>query len=425
MTYISFILKSAFSDLLRNKLRTALTSLGILIGVSSVVLLLGFGLGLKEYIRQQFESMGTNNIYVMPGNVLGEGGGMDMRSSFGGVSFDEKDYIDLKKIREVTYVIPFSMKTVKSEANGNTEYSSLYGTSEDVFEGLNLKVEDGIAFDKANVNKRSKVVVLGYKLAKELYNNSQLALDSKIRINDMSFKVIGVLEEKGGGGLGGDQFDMAVYMPYKSAYVFNPDKDFLEMVVTAKDEESVPIVKNKIEEALLKRYEEEDFSVAEQTEFLETISSIFSILNLGLVGIGAISLLVGGVGIMNIMYVSVTERIKEIGIRRAIGATKKDILSQFLAESVVLSLFGGIAGLAVATIVILLIQPYFPAYIDALSMIIAIVVSSFIGIFFGVFPARKAANLSPMDAIRYEWEIYLDIFEFTKSSILFLKISWV
>ena len=402
MTYISFIIKSAFSDLLRNKLRTALTSLGILIGVSSVVLLLGFGLGLKEYIRQQFESMGTNNIYVMPGNVLGEGGGMDMRSSFGGVSFDEKDYIDLKKIREVTYVIPFSMKTVKAEANGNTELVSLYGTSEDVFEGLNLKIEDGIAFDKANINKRSKVVVLGYKLAKELYSNSQLALDSKIRINDMSFKVIGVLEEKGGGGLGGDQFDMAIYMPYKSAYVFNPDKDFLEMVVTAKDEESVPIVKNKIEEALLKRYEEEDFSVAEQTEFLETISSIFSILNLGLVGIGAISLLVGGVGIMNIMYVSVTERIKEIGIRRAIGATKKDILSQFLAESVVLSLFGGIAGLAVASVVILLIQPYFPAYLDAFSMIIAIVVSSFIGIFFGVFPARKAANLSPMDAIRYE-----------------------
>ena len=402
MTYISFIIKSAFSDLLRNKLRTALTSLGILIGVSSVVLLLGFGLGLKEYIRQQFESMGTNNIYVMPGNVLGEGGGMDMRSSFGGASFDEKDYIDLKKIREVTYVIPFSMKTVKAEANGNTELVSLYGTSEDVFEGLNLKIEDGIAFDKANINKRSKVVVLGYKLAKELYSNSQLALDSKIRINDMSFKVIGVLEEKGGGGLGGDQFDMAIYMPYKSAYVFIPDKDFLEMVVTAKDVESVPIVKNKIEEALLKRYEEEDFSVAEQTEFLETISSIFSILNLGLVGIGAISLLVGGVGIMNIMYVSVTERIKEIGIRRAIGATKKDILSQFLAESVVLSLFGGIAGLAVASVVILLIQPYFPAYLDAFSMIIAIVVSSFIGIFFGVFPARKAANLSPMDAIRYE-----------------------
>ncbi len=161
-------------------------------------------------------------------------------------------------------------------------------------------------------------------------------------------------------------------------------------------------LKDEIKKTLLKRYNVDDFTVSEASDLLNTVSSIFSVLNLVLVAIAAISLVVGGIGIMNIMYVSVTERIKEIGIRRAIGARKSDILSQFLSESVILSLFGGFLGLVLAWLIVLAVQGLFPAYIDSTSVILALGVSSAIGVVFGVFPAKKAADLSPIDAIRYE-----------------------
>ncbi len=174
------------------------------------------------------------------------------------------------------------------------------------------------------------------------------------------------------------------------------------MYIKADNEQVIPQIKTQVKTVLTRRYKEDDFSIVEQTEILNAVSSIFSILNTILVLIGAISLVVGGIGIMNIMYVSVVERTREIGIRRAIGATKRDILSQFLAESVILSLIGGIGGIIFSFLIVLLIQRAFPAYIDATSVIIAFGVSSTIGIVFGVFPARKAANLSPIEAIRYE-----------------------
>lgn len=170
----------------------------------------------------------------------------------------------------------------------------------------------------------------------------------------------------------------------------------------ARSEEDIPAAKKEVEDALLKRYDDSDFSVVEQSEILNAVTSIFGVLNNILVLIGAISLVVGGIGIMNIMYVTVVERIKEIGIRRAIGATKRDILMQFLTESVLISLIGGIGGLAVAGGIVLLINQYFPAVINFTSVVLAVGVSTAVGVGFGVFPARKAANLSPIEAIRYE-----------------------
>lgn len=394
---------SALSDLFRNKLRTFLTSLGILIGVASVVLLLAFGLGLKEFIREQFDSLGTNLVFVLPGRIFGQGGGFQATGALGGIKFDEKDLVNLKKIDESEYTVGVFSKTMKIQGEGKSEYGSLYAASSEIFPARNLEIDTGVVFDKNDVDKRSKVVVMGPKIAEKLFGQAPLALGKNIRIEGtQSYKVIGVLKSKGGGGFGGPDFDSFIYIPYKTAYVYNPDKIFVSMLLRGKTEKDVPVIKEKVKEVLLKRYKEDDFTIADSKEFISTISSIFAILNSVLVAIGAVSLVVGGIGIMNIMYVSVTERIREIGIRRALGARERDILFQFLAESVLLSLIGGVAGLGLALGIVFAIQSIFPAIIDGVSILLAVGTSSFIGIFFGVFPAKKAASLSPMDAIRYE-----------------------
>lgn len=402
MNYFIVILKSAFFDFSRNKGRTILTSLGILIGVLSVILLVAFGLGLRKYIKDQFESLGTNVLRVVPGQVLQNGGFRAGAGAVGTIRFDEKDIIKLKRQKSLDSVVPVFTKSAKVSHGSKTEIGDMYATSEDIFKVLNLNVEYGRSFTKTDVDKRSKVIVMGPKIAEKLYGSAEQAVDSFVKIDGQNFKVKGILESKGGGGFGGPDLDSMVYIPYKTGYIFNTDKKFLALVIKAASENSIPQAKIDIKKELEKRYEEDTFSVLEQTEILNAVSSIFAILNTVLVAIAAISLIVGGIGIMNIMYVTVTERIKEIGIRRALGARKVDILSQFLVESVILSLFGGLMGLVLATIIVFFIQPIFPAYIDMQTVILALGVSSCIGVIFGVFPAKKAADLSPIDAIRYE-----------------------
>ena len=223
-----------------------------------------------------------------------------------------------------------------------------------------------------------------------------------IKVDSQNFKIQGVLGSKGGGGFGGPDLDSFVYMPHTTAQVFNPDKKFLAIIVKSKSDISIASAKDEISTALLKRYKVDDFSVIDQAELLGAIEGIFGMLNTVLVAIAAVSLVVGGIGIMNIMYVTVTERIKEIGIRRALGARTSDILLQFLVESVALSILGGFIGLALAFIIVYFMQSFFPAYIDLNSVLLALGVSSVIGVIFGVFPAKKAADLSPIDAIRNE-----------------------
>lgn len=382
-------------------MRTALTSLGILIGVSSVVLLIAFGLGLKEYIKEQFESLGTNLIMAMPGKLL-SGGKFSSGGTLGGINFDEKDVAAIRKVKNTEYVVPVFMKTVSAEGSGNTETATLYAVTADIFPMRNLELDSGVYFDKTDVDKRSKKLVIGSKIATKLFGSPSNALGKIIKVEKQGIRVVGVLKSKGGGGFGGPDFDSFLYIPYKTAYVFNPDKKFFAINVKADSEESIPTVKTDMKNALLKNYKEDEFSIVEQTEILNAVSSIFSIINSILIAIAAISLLVGGIGIMNIMYVSVIERVREIGIRRALGATGKDILFQFLAEAVILSLLGGILGLTISFITVLIIRKFFPAYINLASVMVALGVSSGIGILFGVFPAKRAANLTPVEAIRYE-----------------------
>jgi len=396
------LLKSAVEDFRRNKVRTALTSLGIMIGVLSVVMLIALGLGLKNYIQGQFESLGTNLIFILPGSGFGgEGGGG--AASFGpglagGARFDEKDVASLKRISEASLVVPVFMKTAAVEAEKEKHFGYIMGTNEEIFEVLNIKEEAGVKFSRADAEGRAKVGVLGNTIAKELFGGSEAAIGKTVRFLDSRVKVVGVAKKKGD-----NEMDNAIFMPYKTTFGgINPHKEFFTIYLGVTSEDDVTMVKEEAETILLRRYDKDEFSVSEQSQILSTVNTIFGVINGVLVAIGSISLLVGGIGIMNIMYATVTERTKEIGIRRAVGATQRDILLQFLAESVLLSFFGGAMGLLMASVIVLAVRPFFPVSLNFLAVVIALVVSSAIGIFFGVSPARRAAKLAPIEAIRYE-----------------------
>ncbi len=404
MNNFIFILKSSFRDFSRNKMRTFLTSLGILIGVLSVVLLVAIGIGLQNFIQQQFDELGANTLYVFPGKVLSDEGTFRAASADEavGLSFDEQDYVNLKRIREIDTLAPVLTSGGNIQYQDKKEFSTLVYSNEDVFPAYNFTAEYGKFFTEDAVTKRSKVVVLGNEIATKLFGRPQKAVGKTVKINDQSFRVVAVLESVGGGGLGGPGFDSYSIMPYKTAFLITGQREFVNFIIKPRSEEVTERTKELVTQVLSERYEEDEFSIAEQEEILNAVSTIFSTINLVLVAISAISLLVGGIGIMNIMYVTVTERIKEIGIRRAIGARKFDILSQFIMESVILSLFGGILAIILAYIIVFFIQNFFPAAINIQAVAMALGVSTVIGVVFGVFPAKKAADLSPIDAIRNE-----------------------
>jgi putative ABC transport system permease protein len=393
------LVKAAIEDFARNKVRTALTSLGIMIGVLSVVLLIALGLGLKNFIEGQFESMGANLIVVLPGGGFGGEGGANFGSGLvGGAEFDERDIASISRISNVKYAIPGYFKSSTVEAGGEKKLGYILGVSEDYFSLMNKEVIEGEVFTRSDVLAASKVAVLGYTIADDLFEKPEDAVGQTIRLESLRLKVIGVIEKTGD-----NEQDKAFIVPYKTTYgSMNPDKTFWTIYIGVESKEDVEQVKEETKETLLKRYEDDDFSVTEQSEILSTVNQIFGVINTVLVAIGSISLLVGGIGIMNIMYATVTERTKEVGIRRAVGATQKDILLQFLTESLILSVFGGLLGLILAALIVLAIRIFFPASINLFSVIITIVISSAIGIFFGVFPARRAAKLPPIEAIRYE-----------------------
>lgn len=404
MNYFIFVLKSSFRDFTRNKIRTFLTSLGILIGVYSVVLLVAIGVGLQNFIQGQFDQLGANTLFVFPGKVLDDNGNFRASSADEavGMSFDETDLAALQRIREIEYVAPVLTGGGNISYNQENFFATYVYSNAELFPVRNFEAEYGRVFTEEDNSKRAKVVVLGNSAATELFGSPARAVGKTVDINNQNFKVLGVMKKIGGGGFGGPSFDEFAIMPYKTGFLITGQREFVNFFVRPRSENITSRAADQITEALSKRYDSDEFSIARQDEILNAVSTIFSTVNMVLVAISGISLVVGGIGIMNIMYVTVTERIKEIGIRRAIGARKFDILSQFIMESVILSLLGGFMAILLAWVSVYFIQPFFPAELNVQAVLLALTVSSVIGVVFGVFPAKKAADLSPIEAIRNE-----------------------
>jgi putative ABC transport system permease protein len=400
------IFKISLKSIWANKVRSFLTMLGVIIGVSSVVMLISIGRGLEAYITDQFESLGSNNIFVSPGEVFNEEGGFNAQNqelALANIKFDLGDVRELKALkRQLQEVAYYSGQSDDISFLDETKMVSVVGTSANYPAVLTTKTEKGRFYSETEVNSGEKVVVLGYKIYEELFGEID-PLGKRVQIGSHQFEVVGVAEEKGGGGsFGGPGFDTFAYIPFETLARIYDNDNVQQIVVKARPNIKIQTAIAAIEDKMLLEFDDDEFSVYDQSEILNTINNILGMLTVGLGGIAAISLVVGGVGIMNIMLVSVTERTKEIGLRKALGATPKLILLQFLIESALVSVLGGLLGLGLAFAGSLALNPYFPAKVTSGSVLLAFGVSTAVGLIFGAAPARRASKLSPIEALRYE-----------------------
>ncbi len=398
------LIRSSIRSVLKNKSRTILTSLGVIIGVTSVILLTSIGNGLKIYVNEQFESLGSNTIFVMPGKIFNDKGsfGTSSSSSVLTTSFTEKNINDLKRNLKNSLVIPLKTTSVEVKSNAIKKTATLIGTNYLYGPNNNSAPSTGNGrwFTKEEEDKKSNVVILGATIAKDLFPNGN-ALGKKIILKSKNVKVIGVNDKKGS-SFGGPSVDEYIYTPFGIVADIADDQKIQEIVIKAADQNQIESIKEKAKTILLKTYDKDTFSVFDSAQLLNSINSIISTLTVALTGIAAISLIVGGIGIMNIMLVTVSERTREIGLRKAIGAYPRAILLQFLFEAVILSGIGGFIGILLGTLGTMAINNFFPAKVTIGSICLAFGVSFLVGIIFGVTPARKASKLSPIEALRYE-----------------------
>ncbi len=391
-----------------NKMRTGLSALGIIIGIASVITLMSLGSASQASIKQRIQTLGSNLLTVRPGSFQQ---GFLRGNSEGGKTLTNEDAVAIATSNRITTVnsvaMEYSSRSQVLYLRNNTN-SQIIGVTAGYERLRNIEVSNGAFISETDNTTLQKVAVLGSTVTKTLFGDED-PLGKNIRVNGITFRVVGVTKEKGASGGGGNP-DESVYIPLLTAQKSLYGVDYLSTIyVEAKDENSMEGARNQIGFLLLERHRKEkvedaDFSIFSQSDILETANSITETFTSLLTGIAAISLIVGGIGIMNIMLVTVTERTTEIGLRKALGAKKKAIIQQFLMESLVLTVLGGLVGIlvGVGSSYALTKAMSLPFTLSGTSIGLAFIVSSLIGVVFGWYPAQKASNLQPIEALRYE-----------------------
>ena len=401
MTRIDFV-EVAFDSLRINRLRSALTMLGVIIGVAAVILLVALGQGTKNYVEEQFAGLGSNILIVTPGKIETKGGPPIIGSARHKLTLNDSRFLE-KKGYLFAGVAPVVFGTAEVRYQNRSRNISILGVTPAFQDVRNLHVEIGSFLGEADVDARRRVCVLGRTVKRELFGNAN-ALGQTVKVAGTLFRVVGIMEKKGI-SLGIDIDDL-VFIPVRTAQELFDIDGLFEILLSVRNTNDLESGK-ELATSLLKRAHNrnEDFTITNQAAILSSLYTILDTLTYVLGGIAAISLLVGGIGIMNIMLVTVKERTNEIGIRKAVGARNRDILLQFLFESIALAIAGGIAGILAGVAgawALKLLFPKLPVSIPAWSILLSFTFSAFVGVFFGVYPAKKAASLNPIEALRYE-----------------------
>jgi len=403
------LIRIALKALQRNKLRAFLTMLGIIIGVGAVIAMVAIGQGSKKSIQDQLSSMGSNMITVRPNSNQTPGGGARLDAS----TVQSLTLDDIKAIQSQAQYINAVSPAVQGRGqaiNGALNWpTTMQGVSPDFLEIRNWPLKEGVSFSNEDVNGAAKVCLIGQTVVDNIFDPGDDPVGKTIRFNKIPFKIIGVLAEKGENAFGQDQDDILL-APYTTVQKRILAIPYIQTIYASStsSETSEPATQ-ELSQILrsshrLTNTEQDDFTVRTQAELINTFSSTSELLTVLLAAIAGISLLVGGIGIMNIMYVSVTERTKEIGLRMSIGARGVDILLQFLIEATVISITGGILGVLLGLLASKLITVFlsWPTLVSESSIILSFVVCAITGIFFGYYPAQKASRLDPIEALRYE-----------------------
>ncbi len=390
----------AVRALTANKVRSALTMLGVIIGVSAVILLVAIGTGVQGEVTSTVEGMGSNLLFIFPGKSDPNRGGMGGGGMSGGKPFSLADAEYLKRrVEGVDAVAPVQSAVVAAKYRNRSTRPSVTGSTEVARMVVSATLGGGRYYNRSERDASARVAVLGYTVKTELFPNGDDPVGKTISINGQRFQVIGWFE-KMGGSLSGDQDNM-IGMPITTLQTLTGNNRIMIMLVKAANAQEIDLVRAQIKAVLRSKFGDE-ITVMTQDQTLGIFNQLLGTLTIMLAGIAGISLLVGGIGIMNIMLVSVTERTREIGIRKAVGARTYDILSQFVIEAMLLSLSGGAAGIAIGWAGATALDPFVPTEITAWAVAIAFFFSAGVGVFFGVYPAWKASQLDPIDALRYE-----------------------